>query len=40
VKDFWALRLRLWANRERALRRGTPILGTAAPRPTGATEAA
>ena len=21
-KDFWALRLRLWANRERALRRG------------------
>lgn len=27
VKDFWALRLRLWANRERALRRGRPILG-------------
>ncbi len=26
VKDFWALRLRLWANRERALRRGSPIL--------------
>ena len=28
VKDFWALRLRLWANRDRALRRGRPILGT------------
>jgi glycosyltransferase involved in cell wall biosynthesis len=27
VKDFWALRLRLWANRDRALRRGRPILG-------------
>jgi glycosyltransferase involved in cell wall biosynthesis len=27
MKDFWALRLRLWANRERALRRGRPILG-------------
>ncbi len=27
VKDFWGLRLRLWANRERALRRGEPILG-------------
>ena len=27
VKDFWMLRLRLWANRERALRRGSPILG-------------
>jgi glycosyltransferase involved in cell wall biosynthesis len=27
VKDFWMLRLRLWANRDRALRRGTPILG-------------
>jgi glycosyltransferase involved in cell wall biosynthesis len=26
VRDFWALRLRLWANREAALRRGTPIL--------------
>jgi glycosyltransferase involved in cell wall biosynthesis len=25
VKDFWNLRLRLWANRERALRRGTPV---------------
>ena len=27
VKDFWMLRLRLWANHDRALRRGTPILG-------------
>ncbi len=27
VKDFWGLRLRLWANRERALRRGEPITG-------------
>jgi glycosyltransferase involved in cell wall biosynthesis len=27
VKDFWSLRLRLWANRDRALRRGRPILG-------------
>jgi glycosyltransferase involved in cell wall biosynthesis len=27
VKDFWGLRLRMWANRERALRRGRPILG-------------
>ena len=26
VRDFWALRLRLWANREAALRRGAPIL--------------
>ena len=25
VKDFWNLRLRLWANRDRALRRGKPI---------------
>jgi glycosyltransferase involved in cell wall biosynthesis len=40
VKDFWALRLRLWANRERALRRGRPILGTASPAATGAPEAA
>ena len=28
VKDFWGLRLRLWANRRRALRRGRPILGS------------
>jgi len=27
VKDFWSLRLRLWVSRERALRRGVPILG-------------
>ncbi|HZC33258.1 MAG TPA: glycosyltransferase family 2 protein, partial [Candidatus Bathyarchaeia archaeon] len=27
VRDFWFLRLRMWANRERALRRGQPILG-------------
>lgn len=26
VRDFWALRLRLWANRALALRRGAPIL--------------
>ena len=32
VRDFWALRLRLWAAPRRALRRGTPILGTDQPR--------
>src|SRR3954454_8560718 len=37
VKDFWALRLRLWANRDRALRRGRPILGTG---PASAADAA
>lgn len=26
VKDFWDLRLRLWANRDRALRRGASIV--------------
>ncbi len=26
VRDFWALRLRLWANPRRALQRGEPIL--------------
>jgi len=26
VKDFWSLRLRLWANRERAMKRGEAIL--------------
>lgn len=26
VRDFWRLRLRMWANAERALRRGEPIL--------------
>lgn len=28
VRDFWGLRLRLWANPRRALRRGQPILGS------------
>jgi glycosyltransferase involved in cell wall biosynthesis len=32
VRDFWALRLRLWAAPRRALSRGTPILGTEQPR--------
>ena len=27
VRDFWALRLRLWSDRSGALRRGEPILG-------------
>jgi len=27
VKDFWSLRLRLWASRERALGRGSAIVG-------------
>jgi glycosyltransferase involved in cell wall biosynthesis len=27
VRDFWSLRLRLWANPRRALRSGSPILG-------------
>jgi len=27
VRDFWRLRLRMWVNRKRALRRGTTILG-------------
>jgi glycosyltransferase involved in cell wall biosynthesis len=31
VKDFWLLRLRMWANRGRALRRGAPILRDHAP---------
>jgi glycosyltransferase involved in cell wall biosynthesis len=26
VRDFWRLRLRMWVDRSRALRRGTPIL--------------
>ncbi len=26
VRDFWMLRLRLWANRRAALRRGTPVV--------------
>ena len=36
VRDFWALRLRLWAAPRQALRRGEPILGT----PPGAEAAA
>jgi glycosyltransferase involved in cell wall biosynthesis len=31
VKDFWLLRLRMWSNRARALRRGEPILRDHAP---------
>ena len=27
VRDFWLLRLRLWANRDAAVRRGRPLLG-------------
>jgi glycosyltransferase involved in cell wall biosynthesis len=27
VRDFWRLRLRMWANTRAALRRGSPILG-------------
>jgi glycosyltransferase involved in cell wall biosynthesis len=27
VKDFWGLRLRMWSNRARALRRGDSIIG-------------
>jgi hypothetical protein len=27
VRDFWSLRLRLWADRERALGRGSSIVG-------------
>lgn len=38
VRDFWGTRLRLWANRERALRRGRPILG-GDPRTSGTREA-
>ena len=33
VKDFWLLRLRMWSNRTRALRRGEPILHETAGRP-------
>jgi glycosyltransferase involved in cell wall biosynthesis len=29
VRDFWSLRLRLWSNRNRALRRGTPVIDEA-----------
>jgi glycosyltransferase involved in cell wall biosynthesis len=34
VKDFWTTRLRMWSNRDRALRRGTPM--TDEPGPTSA----
>ena len=27
VRDFWSLRLRMWANRRRALARGEPVAG-------------
>ncbi len=33
VRDFWGLRLRLWANRASALRRGIPILTDEGPGP-------
>lgn len=29
VRDFWSLRLRLWADKDKALARGEPILGEA-----------
>lgn len=29
IRDFWSLRLRMWANRERALRRGRRMVGPA-----------
>ena len=31
VRDFWSLRLRMWVNRSRALRRGEPMTYRAAP---------
>ncbi len=33
IKDFWSLRLRLWADRDASLRRGTPVLQDEAPGP-------
>jgi len=30
VRDFWALRLRLWANRAAAMRRGVPLIAAGA----------
>ena len=33
VRDFWALRLRLWADRDAALRRGLPVLAETTPEP-------
>ena len=32
VRDFWALRIRLWAAPRKALERGTPILGSSGAR--------
>ena len=31
VRDFWTLRLRMWSNRSRALRRGTPVIDDTLP---------
>jgi glycosyltransferase involved in cell wall biosynthesis len=31
MKDFWGLRLRMWATGDRALRRGTPLVATGSP---------
>jgi glycosyltransferase involved in cell wall biosynthesis len=28
IRDFWRLRLRMWANRRNALRRGRPVVGS------------
>jgi hypothetical protein len=33
IRDFWRLRLQMWVNRKRALRRGRPILGGRRPPP-------
>ncbi len=33
VRDFWVLRLRLWANRRTAMRRGEPVLAVASTGP-------
>ncbi|MFL5724760.1 MAG: glycosyltransferase family 2 protein [Chloroflexota bacterium] len=32
VRDFWLLRLRMWSNRDHALRRGTPVVDNKTPR--------
>ena len=31
VRDFWRLRLHMWVDRDRALRRGRPVLGEPPP---------
>jgi glycosyltransferase involved in cell wall biosynthesis len=31
IRDFWRLRLRMWSNRSRALRRGSPVLSDQVP---------